>query len=124
VQLAYFAFAIGLFATPGALLAQSDNSPLKPGFPPAQNSLTAPEQTFKGRPLKDAPVPELGPQGVAPAARAGGPGLQSDDAGPVDSTPFSSAGSGTLGGGSGQTDAHSRADDAGDRSFTTPNLSR
>ena len=43
-----------------------------------------------------APVPSLPAPTVAPSERVGGPGLQSTNTGPTDSTPFSAQPSGTL----------------------------
>jgi hypothetical protein len=93
--------AIGLLASPLALLAN-------PAGAPMTNSLTdlvqytpaPPDQTIHGRPLTDAPVSNLPPLGVAPVDRAAGPGSRDLSAGPVNATPFSAAPTSNLAAGS------------------------
>jgi len=88
----------------------------------AQTKSPTPTDTLNGRPLTDAPVSSIGPGRVAPSDRVGGPGLRSDDAGPVGGTPFSAAPAGTLGGGGG--DVGGRQGNAESRDGGTPNLGR
>lgn len=91
-----------LLSAPAAALAAT---------PPVQHFTAAPVPSIMG------PAPQPG-YGVAP------PGMQSDDAGPVDSTPFSAWGSGSLRwGGSEQLGPHTREADLGGL-VTTPNMQR
>jgi hypothetical protein len=69
-----------------------------------------------------APVPNLPPPTVAPSERAGGPGLQAENTGPTDSTPFSAQPSGTLVG-SDRLGQDSKNETPGGIP-TTPNLSK
>lgn len=83
----------------------------------AQSS--APDRVFT-----PAPVPGVSSPTVAPADRAGsGPGVRATDSGPTDSTPFSAAPSGTLGG-SPLTGSGSTSRDGGSLQSVTPNLGK
>jgi hypothetical protein len=91
----------------------------------AQNTTGVPDQTVHGEKLTDAPVSSLSSSvkpGVAPVDRAAGEGLRSSNAGPPDSTPFSSVPSGTLRTGT-QADVHDR-EDAPSSTAAAPNLGR
>lgn len=76
----------------------------------------------KLEPYTDAPVPGVGAPSVQPSERAAPSGLRSADAGPADSTPFSSLPSGTLAGGD-QVDQHTRETSPGGLQ-AAPNLSK
>lgn len=69
-----------------------------------------------------APVPRLAAPTVAPAERAGGPGMQATNTGPTDSTPFSASPSGTLVG-SDRIGQDTKNETPGGTP-TTPNLSK
>lgn len=105
----------GVTLTPAFACAQTS-----PGTPPPVPARPPPTQG--GPALSPAPVPNIVPEQVAPADRAGGPGLRSSNAGPTDSTPFSAAPTGTLRSGD-QVDRHTR-DDGPSAGETTPNLGR
>ena len=81
--------AIGLLASPLALLGNSASQPMVQSLTQlAQYSTGAPEQSIHGRPLADAPVPDAIP-GLSPANRVATHESRSLDAGPVNATPFS-----------------------------------
>ncbi len=69
-----------------------------------------------------APVPGVAAPTVAPAERAGGPGMQATNTGPTNSTPFSASPSGTLVG-SDRIGQDTKNETPGGTP-TTPNLSK
>ena len=83
-----------------------------------------PTKSINGRPLVDAPLSSLGPAGLPPVDRAAQPGTASQDAGPVNGTPFSATPSGTLSEGGSQTDQHDRSLAPADAGGVVPNLGR
>lgn len=114
--------AIGLLASPLALLASPDNTAVAAGFPTlaaAQGS-----ETINGHVLTDAPVPSVGPAGVAPVDRVGGEGSRTLDAGPTNSTPFSSTPTGSLSSGGTQVSNADRVNSPADGAGVTPNLGK
>lgn len=115
--------AVALLAAPLALLTSPDNMTATDGFAQlvADNTVS---NTVNGRPLVDAPVPGGIPAGVAPVDRAAGEGSRTLDAGPVNSTPFSSTPSGTLSDGGTQTSKSDRVDAPSGGSGVTPNLGK
>ncbi len=74
-------------------------------------------------PYTPAPVPNAPAATVAPSERAGGPGMQSSNAGPTDSTPFSASPSQTLVGGNGRIGQDTKNETPGG-ALTTPNLNK
>ena len=82
------------------------------------------ETAVNGRPLTDAPLSSLGPEGRPPVDRAARPGTASSDAGPVNGTPFSATPSGTLSEGGSQTDQHDRSLAPANADGVVPNLGR
>ncbi len=87
-------------------------------------SRTRPQDTVNGRPVVDAPVPRSDPAGVAPVDRVAGEGSRTLDAGPVNSTPFSNAPSGTLSAAAPRPANADRVDSPAERSGVTPNLGK
>ena len=79
--------AIGLLAAPLSLLAAPETAPTGAGG--FWLAAAAGEETVNGRVLTEAPVPNIGPGGVAPVDRVAGAGSRTLDAGPANSTPFS-----------------------------------
>ena len=120
--------AVGLLAAPLALLASSDNGAAAagngavPGFPMLVAGQT--ENTVNGHVLTDAPVPSVGPAGLAPVDRVAGAGSRTLDAGPVNSTPFSSTPTGSLSSGGTQASNADRVNAPADGSGVTPNLGK
>ncbi len=114
--------AIGLLASPLALLASPDNAASAAGF--AELVAAQTQDTVNGHVLTDAPVPTVGPAGVSPADRVAGEGSRTLDAGPTNSTPFSNEPSGTLSSGGTQTSNADRVNSPADASGVTPNLGK
>ncbi len=117
------AFAIALVASPLALM------------PPAASTARSPALTFvadpsaalatpNGRALVDAPLPNIEPDHLSDVDRAAQPGIHSDEAGPINGTPFSAAGSGRISEGGSQPDQHDRSFAAANNSGVVPNLGR
>ena len=92
--------AIGLLAAPLSLFAAPGATVLQPGaiLPAAAPA----ESSVNGHKLEPAPMPTVGPAGVAPVDRAGGLNSPTAGAGPVESTPFSAAPQGMFSSGSEQ----------------------
>jgi hypothetical protein len=110
--------AVVLLSSPLALLASPDSTASAAGFPiaaDAQGNDTV---------LKDAPVPSVGPAGVAPVDRVAGAGGRTLDAGPANSTPFSSTPTGTLSSGGTQTSNSDRIGSPAGGDGVTPNLGK
>ena len=112
--------AVGLLASPLALLGSPENAVEAEAFPmlvagPADN-------TVNGHVLTDAPVPSIPEPGLSPADRVAGEGSRTLDAGPTNSTPFSSTPSGTLSSGGTQASNSDRVNAPADSSGVTPNL--
>ena len=114
--------AIGLLASPLALLASPDSMASADSFTQLVGAQSS--DTVNGRVLTDAPVPSIGPTGVTPSDRVAGEGSRTLDAGPTNSTPFSSTPSGTLSSGGSQTSNTDRVNAPSDASGVTPNLGR
>jgi hypothetical protein len=113
---------VGLLASPLALLASPDNTASAAGFPLVADIQG--DSTIQSQHLQDAPVPSVGPAGVAPVDRAAGAGGRTLDAGPTNSTPFSSTPSGTLSSGGAQISNADRVDSAAGGAGVTPNLGK
>ena len=113
--------AVGLFATPLAMLASPDNtaSAAAPSFPLATST-----DTVNGHVLTDAPVPNSPPAGLPAVDRVAGEGSRTLDAGPTNSTPFSGSPSGTLSSGGTQVSSADRVNAPADDSGVVPNLGR
>ncbi len=114
--------AIGLLAAPLALIVSPDNEASAAGsqvFAAAQS-----QDTINGHVLTDAPVSSIPPQGVAPVDRVAGEGSRTLDAGPINSTPFSSTPTGTLSSGGTQVSNADRVNAPADASGVTPNLGK
>ena len=110
--------AVGLLASPLALLASPDNTAEAAGSPQLAAAQTG--DTVNGHVLTDAPVPTVGPAGVSPVDRVAGEGGRTLDAGPANSTPFSNAPTGTLSSGGSQTSNTDRVNAPSDGSGVTP----
>ncbi len=82
------------------------------------------EDSVNGHVLTPAPVSNLDPDGVSAVDRAAQPGSHTLDAGPTNSTPFSSTPSGTLSEGGDQGSQRDRSLSPADQSGVTPNLGR
>ena len=117
------AFAIALVASPLALMTPVASPARSPALTLVADSPAAPA-TLNGRALVDAPVPNIEPHHLSIVDRAAQPGIHSDDAGPINGTPFSAAGSGTISEGGSQSDQHDRSFAAADNSGVVPNLGR
>ena len=115
-------FSVSLLVTPLALLASPDNIASATGF--AQLVGAQSGDTVNGRILTDAPVPTVGPAGISPANRVAGEGSRTLDAGPTNSTPFSSSPSGTLSSGGTQIGNSDRVNAPASGSGVTPNLGK
>ena len=117
------AFAVALVASPLSLLTPAKD----PAGHLAGSSLFglvdaragAPEN-INGRPLVDAPLSNLDPE-ILPAQDRSVPGFHADEAGPINGTPFSANGSGTLDQGGTAAD---RSPGTSDRADAVPNLGR
>lgn len=92
--------ATGLLSAPLSLLATPGTTALQPSaiWPAAAPA----ESSVNGHTLAPAPMPTVGPAGVAPVDRAGGSNSRTEGAGPVESTPFSAAPEGMFSSGSEQ----------------------
>ena len=114
--------AVGLLATPLALRVSSNGDAAAAGFP--MLAAVQADETVNGRVLTDAPVPSIPPAGLAPVDRVAGAGSRTLDAGPVNSTPFSSTPSGTLSSGGTQASSADRVNAPSDGEGVTPNLGK
>lgn len=114
--------AVALLAAPLSLIALPDNSAAATGFMRVAGPVT--DTSVNGHVLTDAPVPRVGPEGVAPVDRVAGAGGRALGAGPTNSTPFSSTPSGTLSSGGAQTGNSDRVNAPTDASGVTPNLGK
>ena len=113
---------IGLLASPLAWLATPDNTAAAAGF--TLVAAPATETSVNGHVLTDAPMPRVGPEGIAPVDRAAGAGSRALESGPTNSTPFSSTPSGTLSSGGSQTSNSDRVNTPTGGGDTTPNLGK
>ncbi len=116
---AKIALAVALVAAPLAWLRPSAEWVRVPMILAAD--APAPPSNVNGKPLTNAPLSRLGPPGGSPASEPAVSGFHSDQAGPLDSTPFSAAGSGTLS--NDGTDAD-RSFTSTDKTGAVPNLGR
>lgn len=113
--------AVGMLAAPLSIFA----GPTAPSGASAIWSVAAPlEDSVNGKALEPAPVPSIGPAGVAPVDRVAGAGSRTLGAGPVNSTPFSATPTGTLSEGGDQASQRDRTLAPSDASGVTPNLGR
>lgn len=117
------AFAVALVASPLALMTPA-HSPTRSEALTFVADPAATPSAVHGRPLVDAPLSDLEPDNLSVVDRAAQPGIHSDDAGPVNGTPFSAAGSGTISEGGAQEDQHDRSFAASDNTGVVPNLGR
>ena len=117
--------AVGLLAAPLSMLTVPSASLSQSTGGSALWAAAAPIQdSVNGRALEPAPVPSIGPVGLSPADRVAGPGSRALEAGPLNSTPFSSTPSGTLSEGGDQASQSDRTLAPSDSSGVTPNLGR
>ncbi len=114
--------AVGLFTSPMAFLVTPDTGAGATGFPTLAAAQT--DETVNGHVLTDAPVPNIAPPGLPPVDRVAGEGSRTLDAGPTNSTPFSSTPSGTLSSGGTQVSNADRVNAPADGTGVTPNLGR
>ena len=113
--------AVGLLAAPLSMLANPGGAP---GAEPIWPAAAPLQDTVNGRPLESAPVPSVETPGLAPVDRVAGSGGRTLDAGPVNSTPFSAAPSGTLSEGGDQISQRDRTVAPAGGAGVTPNLGR
>ena len=114
--------AVGLLTSPLALLVSPGNGADAAGFVQLVAGQT--DNTVNGHVLTDAPVPNVEPPGLAPVDRVAGEGSRTLDAGPTNSTPFSSTPTGTLSSGGTQASNADRVNAPADGSGVTPNLGK
>ena len=114
--------AVGLLAAPLSLMLSPEGSSLRPSR--VWIAAASAEESVNGHVLTAAPVPGDSGGGRSPADRVAGAGSRTMDAGPTNSTPFSSTPTGATSGGGDQVSQRDRSLTPFSQSGVIPNLGR